>query len=375
MSIFEDRVEAGRRLGQRLEYLRGQDIVILGLPRGGVPVAFEVAVALDAPLDVIVVRKLGVPFQPELAMGAIGEGGARVLDKNIISRVRVSEAELGAVEERERAVLETRVERFRKGRTRIDLTGRTAVIVDDGIATGSTARVACLIARQLGAAKVLLAVPVAPADTLSDLRESDEIVCLATPRHFTAVGYHYRDFSPTGDDEVVLLLDAAAKRLHSAQSAANGIGVDEDVQIDVGAVQLQGHLYLPVTAAAVVVFAHGSGSGRHSPRNRFVASLLQRAGLGTLLLDLLTPPPRNSTVPMCSTSHCWRAGWRGQRSGSPAGRTPPEAAWGTSVQARAPAPRCGRRRNQERESGPWFRAEAVRTSPARGSPPSTRPPS
>jgi putative phosphoribosyl transferase len=173
MSIFEDRVEAGRRLGQRLGYLRGQDIVILGLPRGGVPVAFEVATALDAPLDVIVVRKLGVPFQPELAMGAIGEGGARVLDKHIISHVRVTEAELAAVEERERALLESRVARFRKGRTRTDLAGRTAVIVDDGIATGSTARVACRIARQLGAAKVILAVPVAPADSLGDLTEPD----------------------------------------------------------------------------------------------------------------------------------------------------------------------------------------------------------
>ena len=289
MSIFEDRVEAGRRLGQRLGYLRGQDIVILGLPRGGVPVAFEVATALDAPLDVIVVRKLGVPFQPELAMGAIGEGGARVLDKHIISHVRVTEAELAAVEERERALLESRVARFRKGRTRTDLAGRTAVIVDDGIATGSTARVACRVARQLGAAKVILAVPVAPADTLADLTEPDEIVCLATPRQFTAVGYHYRDFSPTGDDEVVLLLDAAAKRLHSAQTVANGTAVDEDVQIDAGEAQLQGHLFLPAAGAAVVVFAHGSGSSRHSPRNRFVASFLQRAGLGTLLLDLLTP--------------------------------------------------------------------------------------
>jgi putative phosphoribosyl transferase len=289
MSIFEDRVEAGRRLGQRLEYLRGQDIVVLGLPRGGVPVAFEVATALDAPLDVIVVRKLGVPFQPELAMGAIGEGGAHVLDKHIVSRVRVTEAELHAVEQRERALLETRVARFRKGRPRTDLKGRIAVIVDDGIATGSTARAACQTARALGAAKVILAVPVAPADTLADLTEPDEIVCLATPRQFTAVGYHYRDFSPTGDDEVVLLLDAAAKRLHSAQSAADGSGVDEDVQIPAGTVRLEGHLYLPGPAAGVVVFAHGSGSGRHSPRNRFVASVLQRAGMGTLLLDLLTP--------------------------------------------------------------------------------------
>ncbi|WP_427172509.1 phosphoribosyltransferase family protein [Arthrobacter sp. 92] len=289
MSIFEDRVEAGRRLGKRLEYLRGQDIVILGLPRGGVPVAFEVATALDAPLDVIVVRKLGVPFQPELAMGAIGEGGARVLDPHIVASVRVTEAELEAVEQRERALLETRVARFRKGRARTDLKGRIAVIVDDGIATGSTARVACRIARTLGAAKVILAVPVAPADTLADLTEPDEIVCLATPHQFTAVGYHYRDFSPTDDAEVVLLLDAAAKRLHSARSAASGTDVDEEVQIPCGSVRLQGHLYVPAPGTSVVVFAHGSGSSRHSPRNRFVASVLQQAGLGTLLLDLLTP--------------------------------------------------------------------------------------
>src|SRR6478752_174637 len=137
MLVFEDRLDAGRHLVGKLDLLRGEDVVVLGLPRGGVPVAAVVAEALRAPLDVIVVRKLGVPFQPELAMGAIGEGGARVLDKHIISRVRVAEAELVAVEQRERAVLESRVERFRKGRTRTDLKGRTAVIVDDGIATGS----------------------------------------------------------------------------------------------------------------------------------------------------------------------------------------------------------------------------------------------
>ena len=210
MSIFEDRVDAGRQLGRRLWDLRGKDIVVLGLPRGGVPVAAEVAAALDAPLDVIVVRKLGLPYQPELAMGAIGEGGARVLEEHVLAQSRVGEDELLAVEDRERAVLENRVARFRKGRRRQDLTGRIAVIVDDGIATGSTARVACKIARQLGAARVVLAVPVAPADTLARLVEPDEVICLATPRQFTAVGYHYRDFSPTEDDEGVQLLDAAA---------------------------------------------------------------------------------------------------------------------------------------------------------------------
>lgn len=297
MSIFEDRVDAGRQLGRRLADLRGKDIVVLGLPRGGVPVAFEVAAALDAPLDVIVVRKLGLPYQPELAMGAIGEGGARVLEEHVLAQARVGEQELQAVEDHERALLENRVARFRKGRTRQDLTGRIAVIVDDGIATGSTARVACRIARKLGAARVILAVPVAPADTLATLSEPDEVVCLATPRHFSAVGYHYRDFSPTEDDEVIQLLDSAARRLKDSPRPAgttaavseDPVEFDEEVEIPSRGVRLQGHLHLPVPARAVVVFAHGSGSSRHSPRNRFVASLLQRAGLGTLLLDLLTP--------------------------------------------------------------------------------------
>ena len=298
MSIFEDRVDAGRQLGRRLAELRGQDIVVLGLPRGGVPVAFEVAAALDAPLDVIVVRKLGLPYQPELAMGAIGEGGARVLEERVLAHARVSDTELQAVEDHERAVLENRVLRFRKGRARQDLTGRIAVIVDDGIATGSTARVACRVARQLGAARVILAVPVAPADTLGSLTEPDEVVCLATPHQFSAVGYHYRDFSPTEDDEVVKLLDAAAKRLRNSQPASRKpvaagadapAEIDEEIEIPSRGVRLQGQLHLPVPARGIVLFAHGSGSSRHSPRNRYVAGVLQQAGLGTLLLDLLTP--------------------------------------------------------------------------------------
>ena len=303
MSIFEDRVDAGRQLGRRLAELRGQDIVVLGLPRGGVPVAFEVAAALDAPLDVIVVRKLGLPYQPELAMGAIGEGGAKVLDEQVLAHSRVGGDELRAVEEHERAALENRLVLFRKGRTRHDLTGRIAVIVDDGIATGSTARVACKVARKQGAARVILAVPVAPAETLANLTEPDEVVCLATPRQFTAVGYHYRDFSPTDDDEVLRLLDLAAKRVETspppfwasaAARADSAADVDEEVEIPSRAVRIQAQLHLPVPARAVVLFAHGSGSGRHSPRNRYVAGLLQQAGLGTLLLDLLTTAEERS---------------------------------------------------------------------------------
>ncbi|MDQ0678535.1 putative phosphoribosyl transferase [Arthrobacter pascens] len=289
MGIFEDRVDAGRQLGLRLAHLRGRDAVVLGLPRGGVPLAFEVAAALDAPLDVIVVRKLGVPFQPELAMGAIGEDGAYALDQRVLSVISVKQEDLRAVEQRERRLLDDRVARFRAGRTRFDLNGRIAVIVDDGIATGSTARVACSIARKRGAARVILAVPVASAEVLATMTEPDDVVCLATPRHLTAVGHYYRDFSPTADDEVVRLLHAAAERLHRAPSTARSNGLDEDVQIPSEEALLQGHLHLPEPAAGVVVFAHGSGSGRHSPRNQFVASRLQRAGLGTLLLDLLSP--------------------------------------------------------------------------------------
>ncbi|WP_457971522.1 phosphoribosyltransferase family protein [Arthrobacter sp. D1-17] len=289
MGIFEDRADAGRQLGLRLDYLRGQDPVVLGLPRGGVPVAFEVAAALGAPLDVIVVRKLGLPFEPELAMGAIGEDNAYVLDQRVLSATRVKQEELRAVERREHALLDDRVARYRSRRKRIDLKGRTAVIVDDGIATGSTARAACSIARKRGAVRVILAVPVASAQVLSTLTEADDVVCLATPLNVTAVGYHYRDFSPTHDDEVLRLLGAAADRLEDAISGGGDPALDDDVQIDVQGMRLEGHLYLPGEAAGVVIFAHGSGSGRKSPRNRFVASTLQRAGLGTLLLDLLSP--------------------------------------------------------------------------------------
>ncbi len=292
MSRFADRVDAGRRLAGRLGHLRGEDVVVLGLPRGGVPVAVEVARALGAPLDVIVVRKLGLPQQPELAMGAIGEGGFEVLDADLISRARVTPERLRSVEARERESLESRVARYRRGRERIDLHGRVAVIVDDGIATGATARVACQVARHLGAARVVLAVPVAPRDTLERLAEAaDELVCVATPTPFVAVGQHYREFSPTGDDEVVAALAATSGRQAGGRA---GLADDEaervrDVEIPADGVLLAGELALPAPAEGVVVFAHGSGSSRHSVRNQYVAGRLRHSGLGTLLLDLLTP--------------------------------------------------------------------------------------
>ncbi|HUF33425.1 MAG TPA: phosphoribosyltransferase [Acidimicrobiales bacterium] len=221
MVWFVDRVDAGRRLAPRLEQLRGQPVVVLGLPRGGVPVAFEVARFLDAPLDVIVVRKLGVPSQPELGMGAIGEDGVRVINDEVVRVAGVSEAELAGVEERERIELARRARRFRGDRVRVPLQGRTAVIVDDGIATGSTARAACQVARAHGAARVVLAVPVAPPGWTERLGgDADELIALETPERFSAIGRFYEDFSQTSDQEVVDCLERAAE----AASAGTGDG-------------------------------------------------------------------------------------------------------------------------------------------------------
>jgi putative phosphoribosyl transferase len=221
MTVFANRVEAGRQLAVRLKAFRGQDLVVLGLPRGGVPVASEVAIALDAPLDVIVVRKLGLPIQPEVAMGAIGEGGGRVTHRAFIGEAAVTESALGAVEARERGLLDALVAKLRRGRERLDLTGRIALIVDDGIATGATAEVACAAARELGASRVIVAVPVAPAERARSARGivgADDVVCVQAPESFWAVGQYYRDFRQTSDDEVVELLDRAADRMRERHS-------------------------------------------------------------------------------------------------------------------------------------------------------------
>lgn len=210
MRSYRDRVEAGRLLGERLaEAPPFAGPVVLGLPRGGVPVAAEVARALDAPLDVLVVRKLGVPAHEEVAAGAVGEGDAIVLNRGVIASAGVSERELGAVESREREEVARRVGRFRSGRPPVGLAGRTAIVVDDGMATGATAAVGCRIARALGAHRVVLAVPVASPDALASFDAADEIVCLAAPSGFMAVGQFYDDFTQVEDDEVVRLLAGA----------------------------------------------------------------------------------------------------------------------------------------------------------------------
>lgn len=205
MPRFRDRTDAGRRLAELMPPL--ENPIVLGLPRGGVPVAAEVARVLRAPLDVIVVRKVGVPRQPEVAMGAVGEGGTRVVDERTMRMAGASDDDFARVEAGERTTLDARVAKLRAGRPPLDLAGRTAVLVDDGIATGATARAAAQVAHQLGAAKVVIAAPVAPPDAIAALRDvADQVVVALVPDGFWAVGQYYDDFRQTEDAEVESLL-------------------------------------------------------------------------------------------------------------------------------------------------------------------------
>jgi putative phosphoribosyl transferase len=208
---FRDRREAGRALAERLRRYAGRDdVIVLALPRGGVPVAFEVASALGVPLDVLLVRKLGVPGHEELAFGAIASGGLIVLDRDLIGQLGLSSAMIERVIAREAAELERRERAYRGDRPPPDLRGRTVVLVDDGLATGSTMMAAAAAVAQQDPARVIVAVPVAAADTCQKLRrQADEVICLVTPSPFHAVGIWYEDFRPTNDDEVRRLLAAA----------------------------------------------------------------------------------------------------------------------------------------------------------------------
>jgi putative phosphoribosyl transferase len=204
---FRNRSEAGLRLADVLARRPIDDAVVLGLPRGGVPVAHEVANALDAPLDLILVRKIGAPFRPELAMGAIGEEGVRIVNDEVVRQLGVTAPDFAAVEARERKELARRALVYRGRRARVSLVGRTAVIVDDGIATGSTARAACQVARALGTARVVVATPVASQGAVDRLRaDADDVVVLDCPEAFRAIGEFYDDFSQTTDEDVMQAL-------------------------------------------------------------------------------------------------------------------------------------------------------------------------
>lgn len=216
MATFIDRTDAGRQLAAGLsEDLEGVDCVVLGLPRGGVPVAAEVARAIDAPLDVLVVRKVGVPGQPELAMGAVASGNATVRNVELLTALGIDDAAFERYAESQRAEVRSREQRLRGDRPELPVAGRTVVVVDDGIATGSTMRAALASLRQRDPARIVVAVPVAPAATCADLESlADHVVCLATPRLFRAVGQWYDDFRQVDDEEVRSVLGRAREAGH-----------------------------------------------------------------------------------------------------------------------------------------------------------------
>jgi predicted phosphoribosyltransferase/pimeloyl-ACP methyl ester carboxylesterase len=292
---FRNRQDAGRRLAGLLARYREERPVVLGIPRGGVPVAAEIARALDAPLDVIVARKLGAPSNPEYGIGAIAEGGARVISQQALARLHIGPAELTALVARTEGEMAALVARLRDGRPPLPVRGRTVILVDDGLATGRTARAAAASLRARGAARVVLAAPVAAASSAMELRGSvDELVCEQMPDDLWAIGFWYEDFSPTSEADVARLL-SHTREVRQAKPAAEAqeakpAGEARKVIVEAGSgVSLPGELTLPAHAVGVVAFAHGSGSSRASPRNRAVARALNEAGLATLLLDLLTP--------------------------------------------------------------------------------------
>jgi putative phosphoribosyl transferase len=286
--MFEDRHDAGRQLAGLLTTFTPERPIVVALPRGGVPVAAEVARVLGAPLDLLTVRKLGAPGNPEFAIGAIAEDGTVVVDAATVRHLGVSEDEFDRILKRERRELDRLLAAFRDGRPPLDVTGRTVLVVDDGLATGLTDLAAVRELRRRGARRIVVAVPVGSHQAVAMLEDAaDAVICHTVPRELYGVGHWYRDFSQVSDDEVVALLAATAVPALSAPAAETAAAPGREVAIDVEGTLLRGDLVIPPHATGLVIFAHGSGSSRRSPRNRAVARTLERAGLATMLFDLL----------------------------------------------------------------------------------------
>ena len=277
--VFADRHDAGRRLARLLERFRVDRPVVVAIPRGGVPVAAEIASALHAPLDVILVRKIGAPWQPEYAIGAVAEGGVRIFAERELSTLGIGADEIDQLVARAERELAERSGRYRGQRPPIEVKDRTVLLVDDGLATGRTAQAAARALRRRGARRIVLAVPVAAVQSVQKTARSvDEIVAAQTPSALLAIGFWYRDFRPTADEEVRTLL-AASKGLSGTYERLIEVG---------GGVLVPGDLTIPELPRGAVAFAHGGGSSRLSPRNRQVARALNDDGFATLLFDLLT---------------------------------------------------------------------------------------
>lgn len=271
---FVDRHQAGEALAQALDPFRDEAPIVLGLTRGGVSVATVVAQALNAPLDMLVVQKIGAPSEPELGLGALAEGDVQVIDTVLCQHLGVGDAELRRLSRAHADALDARIRHYRQEFPRHDLRDRLVILVDDGLATGSTAHAAIRSARRAGARHVILAVPVGSVAGVRQIAQvADDVICLSTPEVFGAVGFYYDDFPQLSDRGMLEELTH---------------GTRGEVAVPVGEVLLQGILSVPHGTGPLVVFAHGSGSSRLSPRNQEVAQHLNQAGMATLLIDLLT---------------------------------------------------------------------------------------
>jgi putative phosphoribosyl transferase len=286
MRVFKDREEAGKSLADKLVKEPGgialANSIVIALPRGGVPVAAEIASRLKAPMDVLITRKIGAPDNPEYGIGAISENGTYWINEGAASSLGISDLEIRSIMKRETSEIQRRVHEYRGDRPMIDVRDRTVILVDDGLATGVTARVSIQALREMGAERVILAIPVGAPDTVEFLaQEADQVICLELPELFYSVGSWYENFQQTSDEEVIELL-ADSRKLRSEI-------VSKEIEITDGAVKLPGTLNIPPNAKGIVLFAHGSGSSRQSPRNMQVADKLNQAGIATLLFDLLDP--------------------------------------------------------------------------------------
>lgn len=285
---FENREDAANRLAEALAPYAGSKPLVLSIPRGGVPLGRIIADALGGELDVVLVRKLGAPDNPEFAIGAIDEQGRMMLSRGF-EVLRPSESYLYQEARRQLELIHERRAHYRPGKKAVSCSSRTVIVVDDGLATGSTMTAALDAVRAQQPKRLICAVPVAARDSLQLVAShADEVVCLATPEPFIAVGRFYRDFSAVGDDEVISLLNKKVAESRSENHEPGKKSRSRLIRVNSGSGTMEGELVLPEAAKGIVLFVHGSGSSRHSPRNIMVAKALNNAGFATLLFDLLT---------------------------------------------------------------------------------------
>jgi len=278
MPSFRNRLVAGQLLSKKLTSLKKEKPIVLALPRGGVPVAAEIARELQAPLDILMVKKIGMPGYSELALGAVSEDEQPFLHHERIAKYQVDREQLEQVAWQKIREVQEQTRILRSSKPAIDLKNRIVILVDDGVATGATTEAAVQLLRKKGVKKIVLAVPVAPASSIDQLRQLvDEVVMLLTPEPFYSVGQWYEDFTQVTDTDVREII-AASANIHI-----------ENLTIQDGSAVLRARLTTPQNMKALVIFAHGSGSSYSSPRNIFVADAFSQQGFATLLFDLLTP--------------------------------------------------------------------------------------